>query len=269
MWMDVDTAVVVPMSIAPIMQTDGLTIEQALVYNFAGIAVQWNFVTSAGAYTCTSITPTTAGVYDISEPVANVGMYGIEIPASGGASANNDTEGFGWITGKATGLLPWRGPIIGFRAAGLNNSLIDSASTPLEVNVVKWLTTTVETPAVAGRPSVDAVKVDGNTPTTVAQIADGVWDEAASGHLTQGTFGELFAGVRANSATAGAATTITLDAAASAVDDFYNGCLIKIVAGTGVGQRRWITDYVGSTKVATIDTAWATNPDNTSKFVVL
>jgi hypothetical protein len=54
-------------------------------------------------------------------------MYSIEIPASGGASINNDTEGFGWFTGFCTGVLPWRGPIIGFRASGLNDKMIDSA----------------------------------------------------------------------------------------------------------------------------------------------
>jgi hypothetical protein len=54
-------------------------------------------------------------------------MYSIEIPASGGASINNDTEGFGWFTGFCTGVLPWRGPIIGFRASGINDLVIDSA----------------------------------------------------------------------------------------------------------------------------------------------
>ncbi len=134
-YMDVDLAVIAPMNILPIVQSaDGITIEQALVYNFAGIAVQWNFCTCAGVMTTVAITPTTAGVYDISEPLANVGMYGIEIPASGGASANNDTEGTGWITGKATGLMAWRGPTIGFRRAALNDLLIEggTASTNLE-----------------------------------------------------------------------------------------------------------------------------------------
>lgn len=74
--------------------------------------------------------------------------------------------------------------------------------------------------------------------------------------------------VRENTAQAGAATTITLDAGASAVDDFYNDQVIVIVAGLGVGQVRLIEDYVGATKVATV-AAWKTNPDNTSVFKVL
>lgn len=126
-WMDVDTAVAAPMSLMPIVEDDGLTIEEALVYDFAGIAVQWNFSTCAGVTTCVAITPTTADDHDISEPLANVGMYTIDIPASGG-DANNDTEGVGWITGIATGLMAWRGPTIGFRAAAINNALIDDAT---------------------------------------------------------------------------------------------------------------------------------------------
>lgn len=68
-------------------------------------------------------------------------------------------------------------------------------------------------------------------------------------------------------AQAGAATTITLASDASAVDDAYNDYYIKITGGTGEGQARKITDYVGSTKVATVAT-WGTNPDNTSTYKV-
>lgn len=75
--------------------------------------------------------------------------------------------------------------------------------------------------------------------------------------------------IRSATAQAGAAGTITLDASASAVDDFYNETLIFITDGTGVGQSRMITDYVGSTKVATIAPNWATNPGATSTFAIL
>lgn len=50
------------------------------------------------------------------------------------------------------------------------------------------------------------------------------------------------------------ATTITLGSSASAVDDVYNGCTIDIMNG-GVVQSAKILDYVGSTKVATLDTS--------------
>lgn len=134
-WVDVDAAVIVPVNIMPLLDdTDFKTIETAVVYNSAGLALTWNFVTCAGVVTGTAVTPTTAGVYDWSEPIADKGMYAIEIPASGGISINNNTEGVGWFTGVATGVLPWRGPTIGFRRAALNDLFIEggTASTNME-----------------------------------------------------------------------------------------------------------------------------------------
>jgi len=192
LWVDVDTAVVVPVNIMPLIDdTDFKTIETAVVYNSAGMALTWNFVTSAGAVTGTAVTPTTGGNYDWAEPVADKGMYTIEIPASGGVSINNNTEGVGWFTGVATGVLPWRGPTIGFRRAALNDLFIDgsTASTNLEdffdgtgyaggtakltVDVTKWLGTAPATPTVAGVPEVDLTHVAGVT-TNVAALATNV-----------------------------------------------------------------------------------------------
>lgn len=126
-WMDVDTALSeVPVNTCPLTDdTDFKTVETAVAYNAAGLTLYWHFVTTAGAHTSTQVTPTTGGAYDWAHQAQ--GMYTIEIPASGGASINNDTEGFGWFTGVATGVLPWRGPTIGFRAAGINNLLVDDA----------------------------------------------------------------------------------------------------------------------------------------------
>jgi hypothetical protein len=70
-------------------------------------------------------------------------------------------------------------------------------------------------------------------------------------------------------AQAGAAGTITLRSGAVATDDYYNGAYVTLTGGTGVGQTRKITDYVGSTKVATLDSNWVTNPDNTSTYIIL
>jgi len=128
MWMDVDAALAeVPVNMLPLIDdTDFKAIEAAIAYNAAGMALYWHFCTTAGAYTVTAVTPTTGGNYDWTDQ-GDAGIYTIEIPASGGASINNDTEGFGWFTGVCTGVLPWRGPVIGFRAAGLNNALIDDA----------------------------------------------------------------------------------------------------------------------------------------------
>lgn len=74
--------------------------------------------------------------------------------------------------------------------------------------------------------------------------------------------------IRNGTAQAGSATSITLDAGASAVNNFYNNEVVFIRSGTGAGQSNIITSYVGATKVATVGQAWATNPDATSVFSV-
>lgn len=127
MYLDVDSALAeVPVNIAPLIDdTDFVTIEESVAYNASGMDLIWHFLTTSGAYSATPVTPTTGGDYDWTHQ--DGGMYTIEIPASGGASINNDTEGFGWFTGVCDGVLPWRGPTITFRAAGLNNALIDNA----------------------------------------------------------------------------------------------------------------------------------------------
>jgi hypothetical protein len=75
--------------------------------------------------------------------------------------------------------------------------------------------------------------------------------------------------VRSNTAAGGGATTITLDSGANQTADYYNGMFVEIVSGTGVDQRREIYDYAAGTEVASVTPAWATIPDNTSKFRVV
>lgn len=62
-------------------------------------------------------------------------------------------------------------------------------------------------------------------------------------------------------ATAG---TLVLGADASPVDDAYNTHEAYIRAGTGEGQRRVITDYVGATRTCTLASNWLVQPDATS-----
>jgi hypothetical protein len=78
--------------------------------------------------------------------------------------------------------------------------------------------------------------------------------------------------IRTGTAQAGANSTITLDSSASARDDFYEGCFVKISNDTptnALGQARKIVGYVGSTKVATIEGTWGTNPSSSSTFEIL
>ena len=79
--------------------------------------------------------------------------------------------------------------------------------------------------------------------------------------------------VTAHSGTAqagGTTTTIVLAAGASATNDIYNSYTVRITGGTGSGQVGTITDYVGSTRTATITatTPWTAGPDATSTYTV-
>jgi hypothetical protein len=224
LWMNVDAALTeLPVNILPLIDdTDFKSIEIAIAWNEAGMSLDWNFVTTAGVHTQNSVVPTTAGDYDWAH--AGGGMYTIEMPASGGASANNDTEGVGWFSGVCTGVLPWRGPTIGFRAAALNDALIDGGDT-LDVNV-----------------------------TEIAAAAVTDINEGAAIHVGNCPAGSTYNNILLEVATS------------SAVNDYYNECIVTIVAGTGAGQARLIADYVGSTHSAVVRRAWVTAPADDSDY---
>lgn len=73
--------------------------------------------------------------------------------------------------------------------------------------------------------------------------------------------------IRSGTAQTGAAGSVTLDANASAIDDYYNGCIIAGTLDSNV-EVRTITDYNGSTKVATVTPDWVTTPDSDDTFVI-
>lgn len=70
--------------------------------------------------------------------------------------------------------------------------------------------------------------------------------------------------VSAKFGTGSAGTSIVLSEKASGVDDFYNGRTIR-----WNGIERTITDYTGSTKTATISSAFATDPLVTDQYTIL
>jgi hypothetical protein len=74
--------------------------------------------------------------------------------------------------------------------------------------------------------------------------------------------------LEAGTATAGAASTITLDATASAIADTYKNNFIMITGGAGIGQTRLIGAYSAG-RVATVFPNWTTTPDTTSIYQVL
>ena len=71
----------------------------------------------------------------------------------------------------------------------------------------------------------------------------------------------------AGTASGGSATTIAL-VGGVATDNYYNGQIVKINSGTGIGQSRTILAYLAAGTVATVTRDWAVAPDNTSVFSV-
>ena len=63
-----------------------------------------------------------------------------------------------------------------------------------------------------------------------------------------------------------ASRTIQLPSSASSSNDFYNNQIIEVTSGTGVGQKRTITDYNGSTKVATLRSNFVDHPNTSSGY---
>ena len=78
----------------------------------------------------------------------------------------------------------------------------------------------------------------------------------------------VYAGSNRDRAQTGNNQAITLASADSAGDSAYVGYLIFLLAGTGSGQVNQIIDYTSSTKIASLTSAWATNPDSTSDYLI-
>jgi hypothetical protein len=162
MIMVVDAAVTVPVNLLPLIDdTDFKSVEDAQAYNAAGMDLRWNFVTVAGVQTSTPFTPTTSGVHDWTH--VGDGLYKVELPASGG-TVNNDTEGFGWISGRITGVLPFRGPVIQFSPAHIAHGLVTfEKALRVDPNFIEW--------AIDG--GVLTVKEPDGTTTAYTKTADG------------------------------------------------------------------------------------------------
>ena len=62
--------------------------------------------------------------------------------------------------------------------------------------------------------------------------------------------------------------TITLPSNASSTNDFYNNQIIEVLTGAGSGQKRTITDYNGSTKVATLKSNFIDHPLPASTYKI-
>ena len=269
-YIDVDTAVTVPVNIMPLIDdTDFITRETAIAYNESGMDLVWNFVTPAGVITQTAVTPTTAGDYDWTH--VGDGMYKIEITASGGASINNDTEGVGYFSGLCDGVLPWRGPDIVFRAAGLNDALIESA-----YSTTRGLAGTALPDAAADAAGGLVVSDAGGF--DIDAIVSNIWDEVLTSatHNVNNSAGKRLRRINnftrtddntvidEGTAQSGGASTIQIRAAYAGV--IAAGALVTLEDGTGAGQFATVDSYDDPTNTITIVGTWDTNPDATTEY---
>lgn len=98
---------------------------------------------------------------------------------------------------------------------------------------------------------------------TAASIADGAIDRATFAADTG------LQTIRSGTAQAGTASSIQLDAGASAEANFYRDRWMLLTGGTGAGQVALCTTYDGSTKVQDVVPNWITNPNATTTFAIL
>lgn len=95
---------------------------------------------------------------------------------------------------------------------------------------------------------------------------------AIRGHLKPSFCVGFPGNVEIGIAQSGGADSIVLDSANSVtgigLDNYYREMRININGGTGAGQSRGIVTYNPTTRTATVNTAWATPPDNTSTYYI-
>ena len=262
-WFDVDATITsCPVNLNPVQTSDG-TVDAGVTFEDAGITVEWNFVTPAGAITHTAVTPAT-GAGDYYWQILGEGIYAITIPASGGATINNDTEGFGWFSCDTTATLPWRGPVIGFRSANKNDLEIeDGTAGTNQDNFFDGTGLSVATFTTDGMTQAN-IETYSQTGAAAAITADAeiekIKDDVADILVDTGTtIPATLTGVVILETTIAAVTTpdtvFTLTAG-GVIDDIYNGMTIVIQDDGAATTETSVTilDYAQATKTITLST---------------
>ena len=107
-------------------------------------------------------------------------------------------------------------------------------------------------------------------------VSFGSWDQCATngiwvkGNITGRTYRAEKWYHQTGIALAGSSTTITFALSAGGATNAadYVNKRIQILAGTGKGQSVTISSYDSSTRIATINGTWTTNPDSTSVYTI-
>lgn len=193
--------------------------------------------------------------------------------------------------GTGTGQLDFTGGVVKANAMQWLGGTIPAVSvTGVPLVDLKYVLGTIS-PAAAGSVRADAVTgAVGSVTGAVGSVTGAVGSVTGNmGGNVSGSVGSVTAGVtvasnndktgyaltaleslitHSGTAQAGGSSSITLAAGASATDGLHVGNLIKVYGGTGAGQTRTISAYIGATKVATVGRAWAITPDSSSTYAV-
>lgn len=180
----------------------------------------------------------------------------------------------GTITAAKLGAGAITSTVLAANAIGASqiaaNAITDAKINTGAITAAKFAANAVTSTVVADN-TITAAKINTGALTAAKFAADSITASA----LATDAVNEIAAAITAPSvlasgtAQAGTASTIQLAASSSFADDVLNGNVVKITGGTGAGQSRLITDYVGGTDTATITPDWTVNPDNTSAYEVV
>jgi len=280
------TGVIVPLP-ANVTQWLGTAVSTPTVAGVPNVnAKTWNDLTTVAL----PLVPTTAGrtltvdttnhaLADVdtikTNPVVNAGTVTFPTTATL-ASTTNITAATGIVLSGVTHT----GAVI--PTVTTTTTATNLTNAPTAGDLTATMKTSVTTAATAATPTISTLGANTITAASIAadagvEIASAVWDRVltAANHNIANSAGKRLRAIDAafevhsGTAASGAAGTITLDGAASATNDIYNGDRVVITAGTGIGEHGIILDYDGGTKVATMSKNWVVTPDNTSEFTIV
>lgn len=105
-----------------------------------------------------------------------------------------------------------------------------------------------------------------------AGAVDNIWDEAASGHTTLGTVGQMLNGLATRTGAVNDAGPVVgdfdVDGFTEVTNDHFNGMTMTFTSGALTGQGRTITDYTGVGQNCVFAEAWTNAPANNDEFII-
>lgn len=137
----------------------------------------------------------------------------------------------------------------------------------IQIADARWAVSSARSVIVTVSGATGAAQVDAEIQLDPVPADVSKWLGVAPNALVAGRV-DAIPNSRSSTATAGTSTTLTLDAGASAVDNYYTGSGLLWTSGVNNGVTRVITGYVGSTKVATFAVALPSAADATPTFTV-